>query len=118
MAGDTFKRPIDEYRAQNRFSQNEVGLNHPVLPIFMRLRDDGTIEIVGEGCSILMKAGNITLVADTVKVITKDETGGFRWNGKAFNEMADGFQEPALVDLDDEHTPDLYGGVDYYTQDT
>lgn len=113
---DTFDGPQQAYNEQNRFSREEVGLTHPKTPAFIRLCNNGDIEIVaGEGCSIIMnpRAKSITFVADTFNVLTKE--GGFHWNGKAFNEMATGFQEPTFVEPED--GPDLYRGADYYTNE-
>ena len=106
-----FTSPAAIPNRQNRFSGREVGLTHPDTDAFIRLTDDGGVEIVGgPGLSVLMGPRGINFVADTVRFVCKD----LRWNDLMFNEQADSFQEPAFIDAD-ENTTDLYAGVSYFT---
>lgn len=98
-----FEPPWAEVAEQGRFGEREVGIVHPDIPSFVRLRDSGEIEIVaGEGLSILMspKSKSITFVADHIKFMTKHE-GGLRWNQVSFNDRATAFSEPTFIVVDD-----------------
>lgn len=98
----TFENPEELNQAQDTFSSREVGLTHPDVPGFLRIKDNGDIEIVaGEGLSIIMNAASrsITFVADSVKFLTKDE--GLRWNKLLFNGQATTFNEPTFSPTED-----------------
>lgn len=112
-----FESPDRNIQREDRYGAREVGLTHPDVPGFVRLRDNGDIEIVaGEGVSILMNARNrsITFVAESIKFLTKTEDG-LRWNKVSFNEAATNANEPTFVDSDDiDAMSSLYFGADYY----
>lgn len=120
MASDEkFRRPVQFVQEQERFKPNEVGLNHPKNAGYIRIRDNGDIELMAnEGCGIIISAATqtIVLVADSIKFLTK-ETGGLRWNSFFFNEAADTFNEPALVPTNDHETYGLYKGVEQFLYD-
>lgn len=112
-----FGSPDQDVQRDDKYGAREVGLTHPDVPGFVRLRDNGDIEIVaGEGVSILMNARNrsITFVAENIKFLTKTEDG-LRWNKMAFNEAASSADEPTFVEADDiDAMSSLYFGADYY----
>lgn len=119
MPDEKFKRPIQFVQQEDRFKPNEVGLNHPNTSAFVRLKDNGDIEIVaGEGLAIILHPAkrSITLVADSIKFMTK-EHGGLRWNGQLFNETADTFNEPTFVPASDDDSYGLYKGVEQFLYD-
>lgn len=102
----------DVQRESHEFGNEEVGLTHPNVPAFIRLRNDGAIEINADaGVSILLdpQSRSISFVADRVKFFTREE-GGIRWNEHELNNRATRFDEPALVEADDQG-----GIVDLYT---
>lgn len=109
-------RPIEKMRQQDNFSQREVGLNHPDSSAFVRLLDNGDVEIsAGSGLSILMHVNgkSITFVADHVNFLTRD-VDGIRWNRLSFNERATVFQEPALNVMDEQDMNNPYKGTEGY----
>lgn len=114
-----FENPSDMNRSQDLFGKNEVGINHPTAPGFIRIRDNGDLEIVaGEGVSILMNVRNksITLIADSIKFMTKNS--GLRWNKVQFNGRAISFNEPTFLASDNtQSASSLYRDVDYFTSD-
>lgn len=114
-----FTSPSETVHRQGRFSPREVGLTHPDVPSFIRLCDNGDIELIaGEGLGIILspRSGSITLVADRIKFLTRGENG-LRWNKVAFNDRAVAFNEPTFLTVDDLNTPSLYRDVDYYLDD-
>lgn len=117
----TFDNPIDIIDSQDKYSGREVGLTHPDVPGFVRIRDNGDIEIVaGEGLAILMHPSNgtITFVADHINFMTRGQ-GGLRWNHILFNDRATTFNEPTFVARDDTEQ-DIYSpyeGVDIFLKD-
>lgn len=108
-----FRRPFKILNSQNQFSDTEVGLSHPNQSSYMKFADNGDIYIMGKsnlGIIISPSQDAIILVADTIKMLTKDGEG-LKWNSKCFNFNADGFEEPTLVDP--MKSPlDLYDGID------
>lgn len=110
----TFEHPNQIILNQSRFSESEIGLTHPDTGAFIRLCDNGDVEIVaGEGVSIVMspRSRSIVFNADSIKFVTKEE-GGLRWNRQMFNEKATSFQEPTFLEFDDEFVYDIYRGVE------
>lgn len=119
MPGEKFKRPIQFVQEEDRFRPNEVGITHPENEGYFRIKDNGDIEIMASSeCGIIIHPARntITLVADNIKFLTK-EHGGLRWNGQLFNEMADTFNEPALVPASDDDSYGLYNGVEQFLYD-
>ena len=111
----TFSDPIELIIHQDRFSTREVGLVHPDTRAFIRLRNNGDIEIsCGSSISILMspRSRSITIVGDAVKL----NASNLRWNRVIFNDQATTYQEPLFVD-DEGDTADLYQGVSYFMGD-
>lgn len=119
ISDEKFRRPTQFVQEQDRFGANEVGLNHPNNQSFLRIRNNGDIEIVaGERCSIIMSPSTSTIafVADNIKFLTK-ENGGLRWNNLLFNQAADSFNEPSFVPAADHETFGLYKGVEQFIYD-
>lgn len=105
---------------QDRFGGREIGLTHPDNPSFIRLSDNGDIEIIaGEGLGIVLNLArrSIVFMADQVKFMTQTEAG-FRWNQVALNPKATSFNEPAFTNVsDDKVKVDLYKGVSHFLED-
>jgi hypothetical protein len=116
-----FERPHNNKESQDMFGLREVGLNHPDVDGFIRIRDNGDIEIVvGEGCGIILNAKkrSVTIVADEVKFIT-NAGNAIRWNEKRFNYQGNSFTQPALVDVETSEHQNLYdGAADFYGGET
>jgi hypothetical protein len=107
------KRPFDILAAQNEYSATEIGLTHPKLPSYIKFADNGDIYLMakaGLGIIISPSQDAIILVAETIKLLTK-EGDGFKWNEQAFNPKATSFSEPTLVDVD-KKSLDIYDGFD------
>ena len=112
MAG--FKRPVNIEEIRNSFSRTEVGLTHPHSPSFIKLNDNGCIEIFAkEGLGIVIDPGtnSINFFADHVKFFTKD-LDGMRWNKLSFNHKATRYTEPVFVNYETDETMNIYRGVD------
>lgn len=90
-----------ELTRRSEFSRREVGLNHPDTPAFIKLNDDGDIEIFaapGIGIVISAVGNSISLFADNIRMFSKEE--GLRWNNYNFNYSAVDYSEPTLVKID------------------
>ena len=86
---------------RNQFSRTEVGLNHPDMFSFIRLADNGDIEIMaapGVGIIISAVTRSVSILADTLKIYTTEDDG-IRWNNYSFNYAASDFTEPILVPI-------------------
>lgn len=106
-----------EVKKRKEFSEREVGLTHPDLSSFIRLNDDGDIEIFaapGVGIIISAKAKSISFFADYVKVHSKED--GFRWNNYSFNYSASSYVEPTLVKINQKFVHSSQNGANYYLQ--
>lgn len=108
--------PVEkELTKRKKFSEREVGFNHPDNNSFLRLNDQGDIEIFaapGVGIVISGKTKSISLFADHIKLNCKED--GFKWNSYYFNYSASNFSEPTLVkiNLKDIHT--AQNGASYF----
>lgn len=114
-----FVRPIHLVQGEDEFKDREVGITHPDTPAFVRLKDNGDIEIVaGEGLAMVFHKAkkSITLVADSIKFLTRAQ-GGLRWNQHFFNERAGSYNEPTLIEADDQEARHIYRGVEYFLYD-
>lgn len=118
MARD-FADPHGNLYAQDNFHKQEVGLTHPNRPSYVRLHDNGDVEITAcEGLSVWLHAASrsITFIADSVKFITRDD--GFKWNKLNLNKDAWQFNQPTFhPSSDDTVNQGLYRGVDMFMQD-
>jgi hypothetical protein len=106
------KNQINEKEILNKrknFSTREVGLTHPDTTSFLRLTDNGDIEIFaapGVGIVISAATRTISFFADNIRFHTKDD--GLKWNSMDFNYSADDFTEPALVHSNPENYNPAY----------
>lgn len=97
---------------RSEFSRREVGLNHPDMPNFIKLSDNGEIEIMtcpGVGIIISPVTRSVSIFADTLKIYTTEDDG-IRWNKYSFNYAASDFTEPALVPIPDFQKSPAYFG--------
>lgn len=113
-----FDDPGEQMQLESHeFGNQEPGLNHPDNPAFIRLRNDGAIEIMADdGVGIILdpRSRSITMVADHVKFFTREE-GGIRWNDTELNSRATRFDEPTLVQADNEGSiTDLYRDTSWF----
>lgn len=119
MEGQQFNSPYLKILTQDNFNRNEVGITHPDTPAHIRLLNTGDVEIsAGEGLCIYMSPStrSITFMADSVKVITKDD--GFRWNKFHFNQEAWQYNQPTFRHANEDISEkSLYRGVDIFTGD-
>lgn len=91
----------DELKRRNEFSRREVGLNHPDNNSFLRLTDDGDIEIFaapGVGIVISATSKSISLFANKIRFFCSEE--GLRWNNFNFNYSAADYSQPTLIKID------------------
>ncbi len=108
-------RPENEIGRRNEFSKREVGFNHPDTPSFLRLNDEGDIEIFaapGIGMVISAVGRSISLFADNIRIFSKDD--GFRWNNHYFNYSAIDYSEPTLVKIDYESIHSAQNNAEVY----
>jgi len=93
----------DELQRRTEFSRREVGLNHPDNNSYIRLNDDGDIEIFatpGVGMVISASGRSISLFADKIKFFSSEN--GLRWNNFNFNYSATDYSQPTLVKINKE----------------
>ncbi len=91
----------DELKRRNEFSKREVGLNHPDNSSFLRLNDDGDIEIFaapGVGIVISGASKSVSIFADKIRFFCSET--GLRWNNFNFNYSAIDYSQPTLVEID------------------
>ncbi len=94
-----FNRPFDLLAKQSKFGGREVGLTHPDIFSFIKLADNGDIQIMAQdGLGIILSSSQhcIFLVADNIKFLTKEDEG-LKWNKLAFNPKAVKYSEPAFI---------------------
>jgi hypothetical protein len=90
-----------ELSRRNQFSQREVGLNHPDTNSFLRLNDEGDVEIFaapGVGIVISASSRTISFFAEKVRFFCAED--GLRWNEFNFNYSASDYSQPTLVKVD------------------
>jgi hypothetical protein len=108
--------PVEkEIKRRREFSDREVGLTHPDLTSFIRLNDQGDIEIFaipGVGIIISGKSKSISFFADSIRFFTKED--GLRWNNYNFNYSASSFSEPTLVKIDYRQIHSAQNEANYY----
>lgn len=108
--------PVEnELQKRKRFSDREVGLNHPDNESFIRLNDQGDIEIFaapGVGIIISGRSKSISLFGDSIRLHCKED--GLRWNMYNFNYSASSFSEPTLVKLNMKEIHSAQNGATYY----
>jgi hypothetical protein len=108
----------EELRKRNTFSRREVGLTHPDTSAFVRLNDRGEVEIfAGEELGIIISPSSrsISIFADVVKIVTKEDYG-LRWNNMSFNYSGDTFNEPSLVKTNEKEINSGFNYANYYLE--
>lgn len=113
------RRPSHVRTSKEAYSDSEVGITHPFRPSYIRLADNGNVEIIGaEGMGIIFNAADrsVTIIADKVRFQTREDEG-MLWNDKAFNPRATLYTQPTLIDLDSENIANIWGGVDDFLED-
>ena len=104
-----------ELKKRKEFSDREVGITHPDLQSFIRLNDQGDIEIFaspGVGIIISSRSKSISIVGDSIRFFTKDD--GLRWNSYNFNYAASNYIEPTLVKVNPKTIHSANNKVSYY----
>lgn len=108
--------PVEiELKKRKEFSEREVGLTHPDLNSFLRLNDQGDIEIFaapGIGIVISSRSKSVSIFADSIKFMCKED--GLRWNNYNFNYSASAFMEPTLVKVNYKDIHSAQNGATYY----
>ena len=108
----------EELRKRTTFSRREVGLTHPDTSAFVRLNDRGEVEIfAGEELGIVISPStrSISIFADVVKIVTKEDYG-LRWNNMSFNYSGDEFNEPSLVKTSQKEINSGFNYANYYLE--
>jgi len=107
--------PDVELKKRKEFSDREVGLTHPDLSSFIRLTDQGDIEIFaapGVGIIISSRSKSISLFGDSIRFFSKED--GLRWNSYNFNYAASNYIEPTLVKINPKTIHSANNKVSYY----
>lgn len=114
-----FTKPYSDIRNQESFGLRETGITHPDSQSFIRLRDNGDVEIsAGPGISIILHPQNksITFIADSVKFMVK-ETAGVKVNDLIMNTDATNYAEPAFIPMDPEAIPYIFDDAISYVKE-
>lgn len=110
------KIPLNrELKSRKEFSDREVGLTHPDISSFLRLNDNGDIEIFaapGVGMIISSSSRSISFFGNFVKFFTKDD--GLRWNTYKFNISSYDYSQPTLVKINRKEMNSAQEGVYHY----
>lgn len=108
--------PVEsEVQKRREFSDREVGLTHPDLSSFIRLNDQGDIEIFaspGVGIVISGRSKSISLFGDQIRMHCNED--GLRWNNYNFNYSSSDYSEPTLVKLNYKNIHSAQNGISYY----
>lgn len=108
--------PVEsEVQKRKEFSDREVGLTHPDLSSFIRLNDQGDIEIFaapGVGIVISGRSKSISLFGDQIRMHCNED--GLRWNNYNFNYSSSDYSEPTLVKINYKNIHSAQNGISYY----
>lgn len=108
--------PIEKEVSKRReFSDREVGITHPDLASFIRLNDQGDIEIFaapGVGLVISARSKSISLFGDTIRLFSRED--GLRWNNYSFNYSASSYIEPTLVKINPKSIHTAINGMQHF----
>lgn len=108
--------PIEKEISKRReFSDREVGVTHPDLASFIRLNDQGDIEIFaapGIGIVISARSKSISFFGDSIRFFTKED--GLRWNNYNFNYSASTYIEPTLVKINPKTIHTAVNGMQHF----
>lgn len=117
MGNVTFdQNQVQQLAQQNTFSTREVGVNHPDTPGYIRLTDQGDIQLMaddGLGIIINYKYRSITIMADTVRFQTTDNEG-LAWNTNFFNPAATTFSQATLLPGTGANVKNVFDGTENY----
>ncbi len=105
----------NELKNRKLYSDREVGLTHPDLSSFIRLNDQGDIEIFaapGVGIVISSRSKSISLFGDSIRMHCKED--GLRWNSFKFNYAASKYSEPTLVKINLKDIHSAQNGSSYF----
>lgn len=114
-----FDNPNQFVQDQDYFGDREVGLNHPDVKSFVRLKDNGDVEIMAnEGLGIVLRPAknSILLYADHVQIMTKEQDG-LKWNDLSFNSKATAYNEPTFIKQIATDFHNTYKGVEHFLFD-
>lgn len=115
-ASQTRPFPIEkELKRRRQYSDREVGITHPDLSSFIRLNDNGDIEIFaapGVGIVISSRSKSISFFGDSIRLFTKED--GLRWNNYNFNYSASNYVEPTLVKINHKNIHSAVNGIHYF----
>jgi hypothetical protein len=98
MMDNLYKHPRRDLEVEQRFSTTELGFRHPFTGSYIRVGDDGSIQItVGDSgrTGITLDENGITIFGDKITILSGPN--GFSWNGKDFNPCSDRVDEPTLI---------------------
>jgi len=110
----SFKQPFNSMRSRDYFSPREVGLTHPDNDAFVKLSDNGSIEIMaGDDLGIIIDphTRTINIYGDSIRFHTR-EIDGLRWNRLSFNSRSTKYTEPTFTDVDLGNVGSIYDGID------
>lgn len=111
-----FERPFNNLLAQNQFSLREPGLTHPDNETYIKLRDNGDIElVVSEGLGMVFnkRKRSVTIIADEIKFLTS-LGDSITWNDKKLNSQAVLYTQPALVPTEAHEKFSPYTGTEEF----
>lgn len=108
--------PIEKEISKRReFSDREVGITHPDLASFIRLNDQGDIEIFaapGVGIVISARSKSVSIFGDTIRMFSRED--GLRWNSYNFNYSASTYIEPTLVKINPKTIHTAVNGMQHF----
>lgn len=91
-----FDRPLGPSARQSKFSSREVGLTHPDLEAYIKIADNGDIQIMASpdlGIILSPSKGTIFFVGNSIKFATNE----IKWNENRLNPYATKFTEAMLI---------------------
>lgn len=111
-----FERPHNNLMAQDQFGLREPGITHPDTDGYIRLRDNGDIELIvsdGLGMVFNKRKRTVTIIADEIKFLT-NAGDSIQWNDKKLNSQAVLYTQPALVPLEAQEKFSPYTGTEEF----
>lgn len=111
-----FERPYQNLMNQDKFAPREPGLTHPDTDAYIRLRNNGDLELVisdGLGMVFNKRKRSVTIIADEIKFLT-NPGDSIRWNDKRLNSQAFLFTQPALVPTEEQELYSPYNGTEEF----
>lgn len=108
------EKPFNVAAARDLFSNREVGLVHPDTKAYVKLGDNGNIELIcGNELGIIIDSYTRTvhIYGDSVVFHTK-KSNGLRMNRLSFNQKATKYTEPTFVESEVSDMPGLFNGID------